>query len=129
MRRARLSAGLAAALLLAACASQGPSGPAGPPGPQGAKGDPGPAGPPGAPGPPGPRGPQGEAGSATGVRVVRQDCLGPGGCTATCQEGEVLVTAYCGVERNRPTFLTEASVNCGAVPTPANSPLIAVCAR
>ena len=36
------------------------------------------------------------------------------------QVGEVLVTAYCEVDRNPPTFLTERSVNCGVRPTAAN---------
>lgn len=129
MRWMRLAGVLAAFLLLAACAVQGPAGPAGPPGPQGAKGDPGLPGPPGPPGPPGSRGPQGEPGPTNGVRVVRQDCLGPEGCTIMGQTGEVLVTAYCGVNRNQPQILTETSARCGALPTAADSPLVAICAR
>jgi len=123
MRSIALSAAVAAALLLAGCGPQGPAGPAGPPGPQGAKGDPGPPGPPGPAGPPGPQGP------TAGVRVIHQNCLAPGGCVATCEAGEVLVTAYCGVNRRPARFLTEMSANCGARPTAANSPLVAVCAR
>jgi len=129
MRSMRLSAAIAAALFLAGCAVQGPVGPAGPAGAQGAKGDPGPPGPAGPPGPPGPQGSRGEPGPASGVRVVRENCLAPQGCVVTCQTGEVLVSAYCGVDRQPPTFLTETSANCGAVPTAANSPLVAVCAR
>ena len=75
------------------------------------------------------RGSQGETGPASGVRVIHQDCLAPGGCIVTCQTGEVLVSAYCGADRHAAIFLTEMSVNCGAAPTPANSPLVAVCAR
>jgi len=130
MRQLTLCALFAVSMLLAACS--GPAGPAGPPGPQGAKGEPGPAGPAGPPGPPdpaGPAGPQGPPGPATGTRVVRQNCLTPAGCTVTCETGEVLVMAYCGVNRNRATFLTEHSANCGARPTAGTSPLVAVCAR
>jgi Collagen triple helix repeat (20 copies) len=129
MRSMRLWAVIAAALLVAGCGVQGPAGPAGPPGAQGAKGDAGPPGPMGPPGPAGPRGPQGEPGPATGVRVIHQNCLAPGGCIVTCQTGEVLVTAYCGVDRHAATFLTETSANCGAAPTAENSPLVAVCAH
>ena len=35
--------------------------------------------------------------------------------------GEVLVTAYCEVDRNPPTFPTERSVHCGVRPTAASS--------
>jgi hypothetical protein len=63
------------------------------------------------------------------VRVVHQNCLAPGGCVVTCEADEVLVTAYCGVDRRAATFLTEKSVNCGARPSRTHSPLVAVCAR
>jgi hypothetical protein len=126
MRKGRL---ILACLLLAGLAGcgQGPKGdpgPAGSPGPKGETGAPGPTGPVGPPGPPGPRGEQGPP-SPT-VRVVRKDCL-VGGCTASCRGDEVLVSAYCGPERNPPTFIGERQVSCGVESNAANAPLVAVC--
>jgi hypothetical protein len=94
--------------------------------PPGEKGDTGPAGPPGAKGDTGPRGPAGP-GAAGSMRVVRTNCDATG-CTAQCGDDEVLLTAYCGAARNVATFPTERSATCRAR-TPANSPLIAACAK
>jgi len=110
---------------LAACSKPepGPKGDPGPPGPQGQKGDPGPAG---APGPPGPQGPAGPPGPASQVRILRTNCTA-GGCVASCQSNEVLITAYCGPTRNPANLLTERSASCGVVPSTVNSPLVVVC--
>jgi hypothetical protein len=62
------------------------------------------------------------------MRVVRVSC-DQTTCTATCEEEEVLVSAYCGTQRNPANVLTERSVSCGVVPSAANSPLVAVCVR
>ena len=61
---------------------QGPPGPAGPPGPPGSAGPPGP---PGSAGPPGPTG--------AGVRFVESAC-GETRCTASCAEGERILSAH-----------------------------------
>jgi hypothetical protein len=118
---------IAAFALLAACGQPqpGPKGDPGPPGPAGAKGDPGQNGP---PGPQGPAGPPGPPGPASQMRVIRQAC-GDATCTASCEEDEVLVTAYCGSQRHQPMVLTERSVSCGVVPNAANSPLVATCLK
>jgi hypothetical protein len=99
----------------------------GPPGPQGPKGDVGPAGPPGPPGPRGQPGPQGEQGPpGAGIRVVRSTCLN-GNCTIQCRDNEVLVTAYCGPNREAATFLAERGASCGVAANAANGPLTVVC--
>jgi hypothetical protein len=99
---------------------KGDSGPAGPTGPQGAKGEPGPPGPPGPVGPPGP--------TAEGmVRVIRSDCA-TSACTATCNQDEVLLSAYCGPGRSAVTIINERSVSCPPRQS-ARSPLVAVCAK
>jgi hypothetical protein len=122
---------MAAAIVILACVAG--CGQAGPPGPKGDAGPPGPAGPMGEAGPAGlqgPAGPQGAPGSpgqSASIRVIRQPCL-TGACTAQCNVSEVLVTAYCGPTRRAAKFLTENSASCGVVPSPANSPLVAVCA-
>lgn len=105
---------LALALGLLGCsqASKGEKGDPGPPGPQGAKGDPGPPGRPGASG---------------AMHVVRANCDGAG-CTAQCGDDEVLLVAYCGPTRIPATYPSERSATCRAR-TPANSPLIAACAK
>jgi hypothetical protein len=94
---------------------------------QGEKGDPGPAGPPGPKGDAGPRGPAGPPGASGSMRIVRANCDATG-CTAQCADEEVLVIAYCGATRIAATFPTERSATCRAR-TPANSPLIAACAK
>src|SRR5579871_6458228 len=111
---------------LGACGKAGPPGPkgdAGPAGPPGPKGDTGDVG---RPGPPGPQGPAGSPGQSASVRIIRQAC-GATACTAQCNANEVLVTAYCGPNRRSARMLTESSASCGAVPNPANSPLVVVC--
>jgi|SRR3954462_970827 hypothetical protein len=122
---------LCAAVVLNACSQGGPEtkgeaastgqpGPAGPPGPEGDPGLVGERGPPGPPGPPGPAG----AGS---MRVVRSDCSGAS-CAASCDQSEVLVTAYCGATHNPAVFPSERSASCRAR-TRANSPVVALCAK
>src|SRR3954462_1436808 len=119
----RVAAAIALSLFVASCGegTQGPTGHAGASGPAGEKGDVGPPGPTGAqgpkgdPGPPGPSGPPGEiplgsAGIST-VRVVRVSCEAAA-CTATCNQDEVLVTAYCGPGRTAVTLVNERSVSC-----------------
>ena len=91
---------------------------------QGEKGDPGPAGPAGAKGDAGPAGPPGASGA---MRVVRANCDATS-CAAQCGDDEVLLIAYCGATRIAATFPTERSATCRAR-TPANSPLIAACAK
>jgi hypothetical protein len=127
LRRWQLAIAAALIVALAGCgqkAEQGPQGPAGP------KGDPGQPGPQGQPGPPGPQGQRGEQGPpgppGASLRVIRLSCLS-GECTATCQEGEVLVTAYCGPTRNAATFLGERSASCGVEVAVEHRPLVAVC--
>jgi hypothetical protein len=95
--------------------------------PQGEQGEPGPAGPPGAKGDAGPRGPAGPAGASGALRVVRVNCDATS-CTAQCSDDEVLLVAYCGTTRIAATFPTERSATCRAR-TPANSPLVAACAK
>jgi hypothetical protein len=111
---------------LAGC-GQGPKGDPGPQGPEGPKGDTGPAGPTGPLGPPGPPGPQGDKGPpGQGVRVVQSTCA-QGNCTVECRDNEVMVTAYCGPNRNAATFLGERSASCGVAANAANGPLVVVC--
>ncbi len=101
-------------LCVAACGKP-ESGPKGDPGPAGPKGDRGENGSPGSAGPAGPAGPQGPAGPSSQMRIIRQSC-GSTACTATCNENEVLVTAYCGPSRQDAKVLTERSVSCGIIP-------------
>jgi hypothetical protein len=125
----RFAHALVAVALLSALAGcgEGPKGDQGPPGPQGPKGDTGPAGPAGPLGPPGPPGPQGEKGQPSqGVRVVQSACE-QGNCTIECRNNEVMVSAYCGPNRNAATFLGERSASCGVAVNAANGPLVVVC--
>jgi hypothetical protein len=113
---------------LAGCGKgpQGDAGPTGPAGPGGPKGEVGAVGPVGPSGPAGPAGPQGPAGPPSpGIRVVKSDCTS--GCMVQCQENEVLVTAYCGPNRNAAQILGERGASCGPDASPANAPLVAVC--
>jgi hypothetical protein len=90
-------------------------------GPQGPTGDQGPAGPKGPTGDPGP------PGQESGLRIVRSNC-DQGSCTAQCGENEMLLTAYYGPKRNAAIIPTGRTATCRN-PVPANSPLVAVCAR
>ena len=94
---------------------------------RGERGDPGPAGPPGEKGDSGPRGPAGPPGASGAMRVVRANCDATS-CAVQCGDDEVLLIAYCGATRIAATFPTERSATCRAR-TPANSPLIAACAK
>jgi len=126
MRSPTVFAAIALSLCVAACGKPEPGakGDRGPAGPAGPKGEAGSAGPPGPQGQPGPQGP---AGTSANIRIIRQNCQATA-CTATCTDTEVLVSAYCGPNRNTATVLTERSVSCGAVPDPAHTPLVAICA-
>jgi len=86
-------------------------------------------GPMGDQGPPGPKGPQGDAGppsTTSGIRIVRSNC-DETSCRVQCGENEMLLTAYCGPNRNLAIIPTERSATCRN-PMPVNSPLVAVCA-
>jgi Collagen triple helix repeat (20 copies) len=127
MQKGRFALVLALAASLVAC-GQGPKGDPGPQGPAGPKGDTGPQGPAGPPGPAGAPGPQGQQGPPSpSIRVVRSNCLSGGNCQVGCRESEVLVSAYCGPNRNAATFITERQISCGIEATTANSPAVAVC--
>jgi len=149
MRNAALPAVLALSIWLSGCGegSQGPQGVAGPAGPPGAQGNPGAAGPPGrqgdpgpagmagSPGPVGPAGPPGlqgppgpPAAAAAGIaiRIVRAEC-NTTGCTIGCNDGEFLLTAYCGTQREAATFPNETSASCRHRGV-EGMPLVAACA-
>ncbi len=87
----------------------------------------GPKGDPGLPGPPGPKGDPGPPGPITGIRVVRSPC-DVASCTVQCGDDEILVTAYCGANRNAAVILTERSASCRSRVS-ANSPLVAACVK
>lgn len=81
-------------------------------------------------GPPGPKGPTGDPGppsAASSIRIVRSNC-DEMSCRVQCGESEMLLTAYCGPKRNTAIIPTERTATC-RVGGPANSPLVAVCAR
>ena len=99
---------VAGSLIIWGQSSKGPMGDHGPPGPKGPRGDPGPPG------------------SASGIRIVRSNC-NETTCRAQCGENEMLLTAYCGPNRNLAIIPTERSATCRN-PMPVNSPLVAVCA-
>ena len=86
-------------------------------------------GPVGDQGPPGPKGPPGDAGppsTTSGIRIVRSIC-DETSCRVQCSENEMLLTAYCGPNRNPAIIPTERAATCRS-PVPANNPLVAVCA-
>jgi len=60
------------------------------------------------------------------MRVLRSNCAGTT-CTVTCRDNEVMVTAYCGPNRNPATLLGERSASCGVAANAANGPLVVVC--
>jgi len=127
---------IAAAMVLSVCLAscgEGPKGEPGAVGPAGEKGEPGPAGPPGPPGLPGPQGAEGPPGppgaaaaTESAVRVMRSNCQ-TAACREECNQGEVLVVAYCGARRSAVILVNERTVTCprGA----ATSPLVVVCAK
>ena len=128
----RIALVVALCLGLANC-GQGPQGPKGEPGVAGPAGEKGDAGPPGPPGPPGPKGdagpagPAGPAAAASALRVMRVSCESAA-CTASCNQDEVLVSAYCGPGRSAVTLVNERSVSCPSRRA-ATSPLVAICAK
>jgi hypothetical protein len=86
-------------------------------------------GPVGVQGPPGPKGPPGDAGppsTTSGIRIVRSAC-DETTCRVQCSENEMLLTAYCGPNRNPAIIPTERAATCRS-PVPVNNPLVAVCA-
>jgi hypothetical protein len=50
-----------------------------------------------------------------------------GNCTIECRENEILVSAYCGPNRNAATFLGERRASCGVAAKADNGPLVVVC--
>jgi hypothetical protein len=97
-----------------------------PPGPKGDSGPAGPVGPAGPKGDPGGPGPAGLA-AASAIRIIRSNCDATS-CAAQCGDDEVMLIAYCGASRNPAAFPTERSASC-RLRNPANSPLIAACAK
>jgi hypothetical protein len=87
----------------------------------------GPMGDRGPPGPKGPTGDQGPPSTASSIRIIRSNGEETS-CRVQCGESEMLLTAYCGPKRNTAVIPTERAATCG-VTGPANSPLVAVCAR
>jgi hypothetical protein len=93
-----------------------------PQGPQGAKGDTGPpgpaglAGPAGAAGAQGPQGPPGTPGLSSQIPIVERTVHDEGcdsdECRIACNDGEFLLTAYCGTERKPPIYDRDGSVSC-----------------
>ena len=112
MRALEAIIAIALAGLLTGC------GPGGPRGPKGDQGPPGPTGPKGDPGPPGP---------TVAIRVVRAGC-DANSCRVQCGEDEMLLTAYCGPNHNPASILIGRTATCRN-PVPANSPIIAACAK
>jgi hypothetical protein len=110
--------------------SQGPQGPKGDTGESGARGERGPAGSPGPKGDagaPGPIGQTGAPGVDASIHVMRATCT-PAACEVACGEGEIVINAWCGANRNPATYPAERSASCRGR-TAANNPLIAVCAK
>jgi len=58
---------------------------------------------------------------------VRADCEAAG-CTVTCGDDEIVLTAFCGPRREAATFPTEHSASCHRH-GPESHPLIAACAK
>jgi Collagen triple helix repeat (20 copies) len=108
---------------------QGAKGDTGAPGPQGAKGDAGPPGPAGVAGPAGVPGPQGPAGTQIRIveRTVEEGCDSDE-CRIACNEGEFLLTAYCGTERKPPIYGRDGSVSCRGR-ADKKEPIVAACLR
>jgi len=106
---ALIAIGLAGSVITWGQGFKGPMGDQGPPGPKGATGDPGPPS------------------AVSSVRIVRSNCDAKN-CRVQCGESEMLLAAYCGAKRNPALIPTERTATC-RVGGPANSPLLAVCAR
>jgi hypothetical protein len=128
MRKANILSVIVLAGLLASCGQPAP-------GPQGPKGDPGPKGDTGAQGPAGDagtqglQGPPGPPGASSQFRIVRAQCTSAAACTASCRDDEIVITAFCGAQRARATYLTEHTVSCGTNPDTTTGALIAVCGK
>ena len=128
MRKASILPVIVLASLLASCGQPAP-------GPQGPKGDPGPKGDTGAQGPAGDagtqglQGPPGPPGASSQFRIVRAQCTSAAACTASCRDDEIVITAFCGAQRARATYLTEHTVSCGTNPDTTTGALIAVCGK
>jgi len=91
-------------------------GPAGPAGPKGDKGDPGAAGAAGAVG-------------AAGLAGASFHVVSPDGPSATCDSGEVLVSAYCtGIWTNYPLKPTRNGAACGEAGS-SEAKVTIVCAK
>ena len=132
MRAALLTTAIVVSLSFIGCgeAPPGPRGEAGlkgDAGPPGPRGDAGPPGPKGDPGPPGPQGLPGALGTGSPLRVLRAGCSAAE-CTITCEEGEVVLTAYCGAKREAAVFPSERSASCHRHEE-ERGPLIAICAK
>ena len=140
MRILTIPALMATAFLLAGC-FEGPQGLAGPQGARGHAGEPGDRGPMGPAGPagskgdagiagpkgdPGPKGDQGSPGPNAGLRVVTLDAseCSAGGCTVTCDAGEVIASAVCASDTPVLPVVQPSSAKCG----PAQG-MNAICAR
>jgi hypothetical protein len=128
MHYARFFSVMVLALCVMSCGEAGPTGDTGVAGDVGPLGAAGPEGPRGVQGRPGPLGAPGHQGPPSQTRIIRVNCA-LRSCEAQCEMNEVMVTAYCGLGRNDATFLSETSASCGMPPSPANSPLVAVCVR
>lgn len=83
----------------------------------------------GEPGPRGERGPAGAAGPQgdPGIRILRSDCVG-GNCTVNCDDGEVLLTAHCGIGRTPAIYPTDRSALCRSRGK-AKVQIVAACVR
>lgn len=101
----------------------GPKGDAGPKGDTGPKGEPGPRGPAGIAGAPGPAGP---AASAP-LRAVRAESCGSGGCSVSCERGEILVSAYC-LKAGAPAFTGGEGAPGATCPSEAVG-MVGICGR
>jgi hypothetical protein len=60
------------------------------------------------------------------VRIVQSAC-DRADCTIECRNNEILITAYCGPNRNAATLLGERSASCGVAANAASGPLVVVC--
>lgn len=113
----------------------GPVGPQGQPGAAGARGETGSKGETGPRGEPGPRGPAGAAGApgpagpaaSAPLRAVRAESCGSGGCTVSCERGEVFVSAYC-LKTGAPAFTGGEGAPTATCPSEAAG-MVGICGR